>query len=241
MEPGREETIGVLVVDDHEFVRRGLLAFFDSEPDIDVLGEAAGGAQALDLLASMVAAGRRPDVIVMDLQMAPIDGIESTRQVRTLYKDIEVVALTSFAERERVHAALEAGASGYVLKTSDADDVATAVRAAHRGALHIDPFVARRLMATPREAPGDDLISELTSRELDVLRLVAVGMPNKQIAAELAISERTARTHVSRILRKLRLSSRTQAALWAVRQGLAELEREGVRPRTPSRRADSNR
>ena len=241
MEPGRDETIGVLVVDDHEFVRRGLRAFLDSEPDIDVLGEAAGGAQALELLASMESTGRRPDVIVMDLQMAPIDGIESTRQVRTLYTDIEVVALTSFAEEERVHAALKAGASGYVLKNSDADDVATAVRAAHRGALQLDPLVARRLMSSLRVTTDDDPISELTSRELDVLRLVAVGMPNKQIAAELAISERTARTHVSRILRKLRLSSRTQAALWAVRQGLAELEREGVRPRTPSRRADSNR
>lgn len=162
----------------------------------------------------------------MDLQMAPIDGIESTRQVRTLYTDIEVVALTSFAEEERVHAALQAGASGYVLKNSDADDVATAVRAAHRGALQLDPLVARRLMSSLRVTTDDDPISELTSRELDVLRLVAIGMPNKQIAAELAISERTARTHVSRILRKLRLSSRTQAALWAVREGLAELERE---------------
>ena len=223
MEPGRGEPIGVLVVDDHEFVRRGLRAFLDGEPDIDVLGEAAGGAQALDLLASM---GRRPDVIVMDLQMAPIDGIESTRQVRALYTDIEVVALTSFAEEERVHAALQAGASGYVLKNSDADDVATAVRAAHRGALQLDPLVARGLMSSLRVTTDDDPISELTSRELDVLRLVAVGMPNKQIAAELAISERTARTHVSRILGKLRLSSRTQAALWAVREGIVEVERE---------------
>jgi DNA-binding NarL/FixJ family response regulator len=223
MESRRDETIGVLVVDDHEVVRRGLLAFLDSEPDIDVLGEAGGGAQALDVLASME--GRRPDVIVMDLQMAPIDGIESTRQVRALYDDIEVVALTSFAEEERVHAALEAGASGYVLKDSDADDVAAAVRAAHRGELQIDPVVARRLMSSLREARDDDPISELTSRELDVLRLVAAGKPNKQIAAELAISERTARTHVSRILGKLRLSSRTQAALWAVREGLVDVER----------------
>jgi DNA-binding NarL/FixJ family response regulator len=214
----------VLVVDDHEVVRRGLLAFLDSEPDIDVVGEAGGGAQALELLASMESEGRRPDVIVMDLQMAPIDGIESTRRVRALYNDIEVVALTSFAEEERVHAALQAGASGYVLKDSDADDVAAAVRAAHRGELQIDPVVARRLMSSLREGRGDP-ISELTSRELDVLRLVAAGKPNKQIANDLAISERTARTHVSRILRKLHLSSRTQAALWAVREGLVEVER----------------
>ena len=226
MEPGPDDTIGVLVVDDHEVVRRGLLAFLDSEPDIDVMGEAAGGAQALDRLASMDLEGRRPDVIVMDLQMAPIDGIESTRQIRALYNDIEVVALTSFAEEERVHAALQAGASGYVLKDSDADDVVAAIRAAHRGELQIDPVVARRLMASLREARDDDPLSELTARELDVLRLVAAGEPNKQIAAELAISERTARTHVSRILGKLRLSSRTQAALWAVREGLVEVERE---------------
>jgi DNA-binding NarL/FixJ family response regulator len=226
MEVGPEERIGVLVVDDHDVVRRGLRAFLDSEPDMEVVGEAGGGAQALDLLAQMESEGRPPDVIVMDLQMAPIDGIESTRQIRALYSDIEVVALTSFAEEERVHAALQAGASGYVLKDSDADDVAAAVRAAHRGELQLDPVIARRLMSSLRDAHEDDPTAELTSRELEVLRLVATGKPNKQIAAELAISERTARTHVSRILRKLRLSSRTQAALWAVREGLVEVEAE---------------
>jgi DNA-binding NarL/FixJ family response regulator len=226
MDVGPDESIGVLVVDDHEVVRRGLLAFLDSEPDIEVVGQAGGGADALQLLASMDSEGRRPDVIVMDLQMAPMDGIESTRQVRALYSDIEVVALTSFAEEERVHAALEAGASGYLLKDSDADDVAAAVRAAHRGELQLDPGIARRLTSSLRAGRGDDPTSELTSRELDVLRLVAAGKPNKQIAAELAISERTARTHVSRILRKLGLSSRTQAALWAVREGLVEVEPE---------------
>jgi DNA-binding NarL/FixJ family response regulator len=222
----RDDSIGVVVVDDHEVVRRGLLAFLDSEPDIDVVGEAAGGAEALDLLASMESEGHRPDVVVMDLQMTPMDGIESTRRVRALYRDIDVVALTSFAEEERVHAALQAGASGYVLKDSDADDVAAAVRAAHRGELQIDPGVARRLVSSLREGRSFDRVSELTSRELDVLRLVAAGKPNKQIAADLDISERTARTHVSRILRKLHLSSRTQAALWAVREGLVEVERE---------------
>jgi DNA-binding NarL/FixJ family response regulator len=225
MDPGRGETIGVLVVDDHEVVRRGLLAFLDTEPDIDVLGEAAGGDQALELLASLASEGRRPDVVVMDLHMAPVDGIESTRRVRALYDDIAVVALTSFAEDELVHAALQAGASGYVLKDSDVDDVTAAVRAAHRGELHIDPVVAGRLLSSLHEAHRDP-ISELTSREVDVLRLVAAGQPNKQIAAELTISERTARTHVSRILRKLRLSSRTQAALWAVREGIVERKGE---------------
>ena len=226
MDPERDETIAVLIVDDHEFVRRGLLAFLDSEPDIEVVGEAEGGAQALELLVAMESEGRLPDVIVMDLQMAPIDGIESTRQIRALYNDLEVVALTSFADEERVHAALYAGASGYVLKDSDADEVAGAVRAAHRGELQIDPLVARRLMSSLRQERDDDPLAEITSRELEVLRLVAAGKPNKEIAAELDISERTARTHVSRILRKLGLSSRTQAALWAVREGLVEVERE---------------
>ena len=224
-QPNVDESIGVLIVDDHEVVRRGLLAFLDSEPDIEVMGQAGGGAQALELLASMESDGL-PDVVVMDLQMAPIDGIESTRQIRALYNDIEVVALTSFAEEERVHAALEAGASGYMLKDSDADDVAAAVRAAHRGELRLEPMIARRLMASLREERADDPTAELTARELEVLRLVAAGKPNKQIATELSISERTARTHVSRILRKLRLSSRTQAALWAVREGLVEVEPE---------------
>jgi DNA-binding NarL/FixJ family response regulator len=226
MHPVPDETIGVVVVDDHEVVRRGLLAFLGSEPDIDVMGEAGGGTQALALIASMESEGRRPDVIVMDLQMAPVDGIESTRQIRALYGDVKIVALTSFADEERVHAALQAGAAGYVLKDSDADDVAAAVRAVHRGEVQIDALVARRLMSSLHHAAADHPVSELTSRELDVLRLVAAGQPNKQIAAELAISERTARTHVSRILRKLRLSSRTQAALWAVREGLVKVQRE---------------
>jgi DNA-binding NarL/FixJ family response regulator len=157
--PQPDESIGVLVVDDHEVVRRGLLAFLDSESDIEVVGEAGGGEEALELLAVMESEGRRPDVIVMDLRMAPIDGIEATRQVRARYSDIEVVALSAFADEERVHAALEAGASGYLLKDSDADEVAAAVRAAHRGELRLDPTIARRLMSWLRDggqeaAPG---------------------------------------------------------------------------------------
>jgi DNA-binding NarL/FixJ family response regulator len=214
--------ISVLVVDDHLVVRRGLLAFLDSEPDLEVVGDAAGGTQALDLLARLDSEGRRPDVVLMDLQMEPLDGIESTRQVRARYDDVEVVALTSFGEEERVHAALEAGASGYLLKDADADEVASAVRAAHRGELQLDPAVARRLLSSFRAAPRTDLTAELTTRELEVLRLLGAGKANKEIAAELSISERTARTHVSNILGKLRLSSRTQAALWAFREGLVD-------------------
>jgi DNA-binding NarL/FixJ family response regulator len=217
------DRISVLVVDDHAVVRRGLLAFLDSEPDLEVVGEADGGTHALDLLARLDAEERRPDVILMDLQMEPLDGIESTRQVRARYDDVEIVALTSFDEEERVHAALEAGAAGYLLKDADADEVAGAVRAAHRGELQLDPVIARRLMSSLRAAPRHDLTEELTARELEVLRLVGAGRANKEIAAELLISERTARTHMSNILAKLGLSSRTQAALWAVREGLVEV------------------
>jgi DNA-binding NarL/FixJ family response regulator len=220
------DRIRILVVDDHAVVRRGLSGFLDGEPDLEIVGEAEGGRQALDLLARLDAEGLRPDVVIMDLQMVPIDGIESTRQVRARYGDVEVVALTSFADEDRVHAALDAGASGYLLKDADADEVAAAVRAAHRGELQLDPSVARRLMTSLRAA-RENPISELTSRELEVLRLVGAGKTNKEIATELVISERTARTHVSHILGKLGLSSRTQAALWAVREGLAYQPPEG--------------
>jgi DNA-binding NarL/FixJ family response regulator len=214
--------IRVLVVDDHAVVRRGLLAFLESEPDLEVVGDADGGSRALDLLAQLDSRGRRPDVVLMDLQMEPVDGIESTRQIRDRYDDVEVVALTSFAENDRVQAALAAGAAGYLLKDADADDVAEGVRAAHRGELRLDPTVAERLMSSLRAGPPEDLSAELTARELEVLRLVGAGLANKEIAADLRISERTARTHVSNILGKLGLSSRTQAALWASREGLVD-------------------
>jgi DNA-binding NarL/FixJ family response regulator len=223
-EPG--DRISVLVVDDHAVVRRGLRAFLDSEPDLEVVGDAGGGAEALDLLAQLDSEARRPDVVVMDLQMQPLDGIESTRRIRARYHDVEVLALTSFAEEGRVHAALEAGASGYLLKAADADEVAAAVRAAHHGELRLEPVVARRLMSSLRAGSGNDLKAALTPRELEVLRLVGAGKANKRIAAELQITERTARTHVSNILRKLGLTSRTQAALWAVGEGLADVSAE---------------
>jgi DNA-binding NarL/FixJ family response regulator len=216
------DVIRVLVVDDHAVVRRGLFAFLEGETDIEVVGDASGSDDALRLLAQLDAQGRRPHVVLMDLQMEPVDGIESTRRIRALYDDVEVVALTSFDEEERVRAALEAGASGYLLKDADVDEVAVAVRAAHRGELQLDPAVARRLTASLRAAPPADETATLTSRELDVLRLLGEGHANKTIAAHLGITERTARTHVSKILAKLNLSSRTQAALWAAREGIGD-------------------
>jgi DNA-binding NarL/FixJ family response regulator len=218
-----EDRIRVLLVDDHAVVRRGLVAFLDSEPDLTVVGEAEGGAQALDLLTRLASGGLRPHVVLMDLAMEPLDGIETTREIRSRYSDVEVVALTSFGESERVRAALEAGASGYLLKDSDADEVSAAIRAAHRGELPLDPAIAGGLTSSLRAQSPGVRDAELTMRELDVLRLLGAGKSNRQIADELVISERTARTHVSNILAKLDLTSRTQAALWAVSQGLVKV------------------
>jgi DNA-binding NarL/FixJ family response regulator len=214
------EPIRVLIVDDHKVVRQGLVGFLATEPDITIVGEASDGQDALSQMAELEA-DELPDVVLMDLQMQPMGGVQATEEIRSRYGQIEVVVLTSFVEEGDVHAALAAGASGYLLKDADADELASAIRAAHEGELQLDPAIARRLMASIRAPKTEDPAAELTAREREILQMVAAGMANKQIAAELVISERTARTHVSNILHKLDLSSRTQAALWAVREGLA--------------------
>ena len=217
---GTETVIRVLVVDDHEVVRRGLHAFLVGEPDLEVVADAGGGEEALEAFARLDSDGQRPDVVLMDLQMAPMDGIETTRRILDRYPGVEVVALTSFGEKERVRGALDSGASGYLLKDSEPAEIAAAVRSAHRGELQLDPAVTRPLFTDMKNDGGNDLTSLLTGRELQVLRLVGAGKANKEIAAALVISERTARTHVSNVLRKVGVSSRTQAAVLAVREGL---------------------
>jgi DNA-binding NarL/FixJ family response regulator len=158
-------------------------------------------------------------VVLMDLLMPGMDGIEATRQLKARWPDVEVVAVTSFLEEAKVRSALEAGAAGYLLKDAQADQVAAAIRAAAVGQCHLDPAVGKLLAATLRAPrPAAD---SLTSRERDVLTLIADGATNRQIARQLGVTERTARTHVSNILGKLGLTSRTQAALWAVREGVA--------------------
>ena len=213
-----ENLIRVVLVDDHIVVRQGLRAFFDMLPDIVVVAEAGDGQAALGELTLLAAAGTLPDVVIMDLLMPRLDGVESIRAIKSRFADVQVVAMTSFGEAERVRSALAAGASGYVLKDAGADEVAAAVRAAHAGEMHLDAAVARTLTSSlvhQRVQP-----TALTTREREVVVQVTQGSSNKQIADSLRISERTARTHVSNILVKLDLSSRTQLALWAIRQGL---------------------
>ena len=210
--------IRVLLVDDHGVVRRGLEAYLDLVDDIEMVGEAGNGREALARVAEMDAAGRPPDVVLMDLLMPEMDGIAATAAIKERWPQIEVVALTSFIEEDKIHGALQAGATGYLLKDAAATEVAAAIRAAHQGEMHLAPAVARRLAESLR-APKQP-IEPLTEREREVLGLVAQGKANKEIARQLEISERTVRTHVSSILGKLGLVSRTQAALYAVREGL---------------------
>jgi DNA-binding NarL/FixJ family response regulator len=208
----------VLVVDDHAVVRRGVIAYLDVLDDVEVAGEAADGTAALDVLAELAALGRSPDVALMDLQMPGMDGVAAIGEIRRRFPSVQVVVLTSFGEIERVHAALGAGAAGYLLKDAGPGEIAAALHAAARGEVFLDAAVARRLAQEIR-APRSGLRA-LTAREREILRLVAEGRSNKEIAAELVISERTARTHVSNLLGKLGLASRTQAALLAIREGL---------------------
>jgi DNA-binding NarL/FixJ family response regulator len=213
------DVVRVLLVDDHAIVRRGVQAYIDNLPGLEVIGEAADGRQALDLLRQRHTTGEPlPDVVLMDLQMPRMDGVAATEAIGRAHPGIRVVVLTSFGEVERVHAALAAGAAGYVLKDADPAEVATAITAAAAGEVHLDSAVARQL-ARRMAAPQAGLTS-LTAREREILTLVAQGQSNREIADTLVISERTARTHVSNVLTKLQLSSRTQAALLAIREGL---------------------
>ena len=212
--------IQVLVVDDHAVVRRGVVAYLEALEDVVVAGEAGTGQEALDRLARAAALGELPDVVLMDLQMPEMDGVTATAEIVRRFPGVKVVILTSFGETERVHAALEKGASGYLLKDAGPNEVDAALRAAVRDEVFLDAAVTRKLtqeMRAPRTGLG-----VLTAREKEVLILVAEGRSNKDIADHLVISERTARTHVSHLLAKMGLSSRTQAALLAVKEGLVQ-------------------
>ena len=214
--------VRVLVVDDQAIVRRGIRALLATEDDLAVVGEAADGAAAV-----REAERLRPDVVLMDLVMPGTDGVEATRRLAEQTPGMRIVVLTSFATDEHVFPAIQAGALGYLLKDSDPEDLVRAIRQAARGEPALHPDIARRVLAELHRPPAKAqprTTEPLTAREVEVLRLVAEGLSNAAIAARLVVGETTVRTHVSAILSKLQLASRTQAALYALREGYASLD-----------------
>jgi NarL family two-component system response regulator LiaR len=215
-------SVRVLVTDDHVVVRQGIRALLATEPDIEVVGEAENGREAVTQAEKL-----RPDVILMDLVMPEMDGIEAIRRITARQPEARILVLTSFAADDKVFPAIKAGALGYLLKDSGPEELVGAIRQVHQGESSLHPAIARKLLqelSGPSERPPTP--DPLTEREVEVLQLVARGRSNQEIAGDLVISEATARTHVSNILRKLHLASRTQAALYALREGLASLEDE---------------
>ncbi|WP_217996710.1 response regulator [Nocardioides jensenii] len=210
--------IKVFVVDDHAVVRSGIKMFLDQLEGMTVVGEASNGHSAIDELRILSRHGDFPDVVLMDLMMPGMGGLETTDVVKREFPDLHVVILSTFDETEHVRNALEAGASGFLRKDSGPDEIAMALRSVLAGGLALDPRVARNLTQNLMAPPSDKEL--LSPREREVLSLVGDGLSNREIADRLFISERTARTHVSNVLSKLGLTSRTQAALWAVREGL---------------------
>jgi DNA-binding NarL/FixJ family response regulator len=204
--------VRVLIADDHSVVRQGLRMFLKLDPELEIVGEAATGEEALQ-----VARELRPDVVLMDLLMPTMDGVTATRLIRAEMPDVEVIALTSVLDDEAVTGAIRAGAIGYLLKNTEADELRRAIKSAAAGQVHLSPEAAARLVREV-QIPGSP--ETLTERETAVLRLLAKGWANKQIARELTIGEQTVKTHVSSVLGKLQLQSRTQAALYAVDRGL---------------------
>ncbi len=216
------EPITVLIVDDHAVVRQGIRAFLETQDDIQVVAEAASGEEAL-----ACAARHAPDVVLMDLVMPGMDGVQATREIKRISPRSQVIVLTSYHDDEHIFPAIRAGALSYLLKDVAPADLLDAVRRAARGEAVLHPRVAARLMqelrAEERRAPADPkppAFADLTEREIEVLRLIAEGLSNAEIAARLVISERTVKSHVSNILSKLHLADRTQAAVYAWKKGL---------------------
>jgi NarL family two-component system response regulator LiaR len=224
MSEGREESsaegkIRVLVVDDHAIVRKGICALLATEQEIEVVGEAKEGQEAVGKTARL-----RPEVVLMDLVMPGMDGLEAIRRILADQPEVRILVLTSFAGDDKVFAAIRAGALGYLLKDSGPEELIQAIKQVHGGQSSLHPTIARRLLQELSHSSDRPAKAEtLTERELEVLRLVAKGQSNDEIARQLSISEATVRTHVSNVLAKLSLDSRTQAALYALREGLASL------------------
>lgn len=214
--------IKVLIADDHAIVRNGMAALLATEADIEVIGEASNGREAVRAVAEL-----HPDVILMDLVMPEMDGIQAIQEIRHEDPEARILVMTSFATDEMVFPAIKSGALGYLLKDSSPEELVEAIHQVYRGEPSLHPQIARRVLQEISQPPTQTRTEEpLTGREVEVLKLIARGMSNQEIAEKLVISETTVRTHVSRILGKLHLASRTQAALYALKEGLAELNDE---------------
>ncbi len=212
--------IRVLIADDHAILRKGIRALLGTEPDMEVVGETADGLETVALAAAL-----RPDVILMDLVMPKMDGIEATRQITSEQPGVRILVLTSFAADDKVFPAIKAGALGYILKDSGPAELVQAIHQVHRGEPSLEPSIALKILqelSHPAQRPPTP--DPLTEREMEVLRLLAQGKSNREIAEQLVITDLTVRTHVSNILGKLHLASRTQAALYALKEGLASLD-----------------
>jgi two-component system, NarL family, response regulator LiaR len=209
--------ISILVVDDHTIVRQGLCTLLELFDDLQVVGDAQNGKVALEMIARF-----HPEVVLMDLVMPEMDGIAATRQISERYPATKVIALTSFIEDEKVIHAIQAGAFGYLLKDVSPNDLVEAIRATSRGEACLHPDVARKLMKQVAALPAQPHapVNDLTQREVEVLGLIARGMSNREIAAQLVLSEKTVKTHVSSLLSKLNLEARTQLAIYAIKHGL---------------------
>ena len=211
------DKIMVMLVDDHAIVRQGLRTYLELQPDIEVVGEAGDGQQAIGMVRDKV-----PDIILMDLVMPNTDGVEATRAITALSPSTKIIVLTSFSEDEKVFASIKAGAQGYLMKDVLPQDLVRAIRAVHRGEAQLDPEIARKLMHEFTNPQPTTPKHDLTDRELEVLTLIAHGKSNKEISEDLVLSEKTVKTHVSNILAKLHLSDRTQAAVYALRQKIVD-------------------
>ena len=218
------ETIQVYITDDHPIIRRGIKQLLDTEADIEVVGEATNGREAIADMEEL-----KPDIVLMDLVMPVMDGIEAIRQIKAAHPSIQILVLTSFATDDKVFPAIKAGALGYLIKDTGPDELVRAIRQVYAGQLTLHPSIAQKLLKeltlTSEQPPSPD---PLTEREVEVLKLIARGLSNQEIADTLVVSIATVYTHVSKILDKLHLASRTQAALYALREGLASLYDEDV-------------
>ena len=213
------QDIRILIVDDHDIVREGQRALIETEPGMELVGEAKDGIEAVELAKRF-----QPDVILMDLHMPKKDGVEAITEIKGENPESRILVLTSFNEDEKVYAAIKAGAMGYLLKDSSPQKILKSIRKVYQGETSIGPRIAQKLMREIQRTSDSPPTEEpLTTREMEVIKLIAKGLSNQEIAEKLVISERTARTHITHILGKLHLANRTQAAIYALREGLADL------------------